>query len=133
MHERPRARDLVGGVGGLLVTEVERTSLGSYGRRTLHGRVERRSLRLALGSRRGMRLQLTRMRPVAVEVSEPERNYEVPINVPPDPRMVTVRRLLWTAGASLAVTILIGRLRGRRRRGTVEESLAATGRESDAA
>lgn len=128
MHDR--ARDVVGGIGGLIVTEVERTPLGSFGTRTLQGRVERRSLRLAFGSRRGMRLQLTRLRPVAIEVSEPERDYEVAIHAPADPRIAAARRLLWTAGASLAVTILAGRLRKRLRRGTVESSFAMTGRES---
>ena len=85
--------------GGLLVsTELAYADLGTHHGRRLRGRAERRLLRLGLGDAAGLRLQIGRQRPVAVEVTERtqagERRYEVAIPTPPDPRLAAVSRAL---------------------------------------
>lgn len=83
--------------GGLLTTDVERVDLGSVGERALSARVQRRQLHLAVGTGSGVRITLGRLRPVAVEVTEAGRAYEVPIPTVADPWLTAVRRaaLLW--------------------------------------
>ena len=76
--------------------------LGTHHGRRLRGRVERRLVRLALGDGSGLRLQLGRLRPVAVEVIDPDdRRYEIAIPTPPEPRLVAARRTLlcWLVAA----------------------------------
>ena len=93
------------GAGLLFTTELHYADLGTHHGRRLRGRVERRLLRLALGDASGLRLQLGRLRPVAVEVTEltgaGDRHYEVSIPIPPEPRLVAARRVLlcWLVGA----------------------------------
>jgi hypothetical protein len=89
------------GAGLLYSNEVAYADLGTHAGRRLRGRVERRVLRLALGGAAGLRLQLGRLHPVAVEVIEPraapedgDRRYEVAIPTPPDPRLAAARRVL---------------------------------------
>lgn len=108
-----------GGLGGLLTTEVEHVDLGRVGERALRARVLRRQLRLAIGSGPGMRLAVGRVRPVAVEVTEPGRAYEVPVRGVPDPWLRAMRRtaLLWAA--SLAVSWWVRRRRARTRHATL--------------
>jgi hypothetical protein len=103
------------GLGALLTTDIEHVPLGEFGNRTLTARVERRSLRLAFGNRARVRVTLGRLRPVAVDVSEPTRTYQVAVPPVPDPWLRTLRRtaLLWLA--TLALTWWVGRRRARRR------------------
>ena len=69
-----------GGAGLLFTTEVTRADLGRHGGRHLRGRAERRTLRIGLGKGRGLLLYGSRLRPVAVEVTEADdRRYEVPV------------------------------------------------------
>ena len=99
------------GAAVLYTTEVTRTDLGRHAGRLLRGRAERRTLRIALGARRGLRLSGGRLRPVAIEVTEEDgRRYEVPIPGPPDPRAVPARRVVacWMiAAAALGVARLL--------------------------
>ena len=82
------------GFGLLLTRETDHVELGRHHGRRLRGRMERRVLRVALGQRSGLRLTLSRARPVAVEVAEGDRRYELPIAVPADPWLRAARRLL---------------------------------------
>ncbi len=104
-----------GGLGALLTTEVEHVDLGQFGDRALRGRVEHRRLRVGAGRGTGFALTLGRVRPVAVEVTEAGRRYEVAIPRVPDPRTRAVRRTLALWGASLAVGWWLGRRRSSRR------------------
>jgi len=85
---------LIAGAGFLYTTEVEYADLGVHLGRRLRGRVERRRLRLALGRSAGIRLHAGRLRPVAVEVTEAGRRYEIPVVAPPDPRLAAARRVV---------------------------------------
>ena len=106
------------GIGGLYTTEIERTALGDHGGRSLTASVERRSLQLALGRRRGVRLTVTRLRPVAIGVRAADgRGYELPVDAPPDPWLGAFRRLLLLSVASFAVLALAPRMRRRGVRG----------------
>ncbi len=83
------------GAGLLFTTEVTRADLGLHGGRRLRGRAARRTLRIALGKGRGLRVYASRLRPVAVEVTEAdERSYEVPVPDVPDPRLRMLRRVI---------------------------------------
>ena len=83
------------GAGLLFTTEVTRTDLGRHGGRHLRGRAESRTVRIGLGKGRGLLLYGSRLRPVAVEVTEADdRRYEVPVPDVPDPRIVTLRRVV---------------------------------------
>jgi len=84
-------------LGALVTTEVESHELGTFDGRRLVGHTQRRTLRLAVGDRTALRWSLTRLRPTSIEVEEPGRTYEVPVNVPPDP-------LLWPASRIAALT-----------------------------
>ena len=114
------------GLGGLLTTEVEYTDLGSYHGRQIRGRVERRQLRIALGSTRALRLNLTRLRPVGIEVRRGSERWDVPIRAPREPWIRTAQRLLLLWASSVALLQLTGRqLTGRqlaRRRRARQES-----------
>lgn len=101
------------GLGGLLTAEIEHLELGQVGTRVLRARVQRRQLRLAAGRRVGMRITIGRLRPVAVEVTEPGRAYEVPIPSVADPWLTAMRRLAALAVASLAIRWWARRRRGR--------------------
>ena len=93
---------LLSGAGLLYTTELHYADLGTHHGRRLRGRVERRLVRLALGDGSGLRLQLGRLRPVAVEVIDPDdRRYEIAIPTPPEPRLVAARRTLlcWLVAA----------------------------------
>lgn len=67
------------GLGGLVTTEVERITLGMHHGRALHARVERRSARFSAGRRWHLALTIGRTRPVAIEVSAPGEQYDLPI------------------------------------------------------
>ena len=108
--------NLGGGAGALLTSEVDYADLGTHGGRALRGRVERRSLRIALGQREGMRLRAGRARAVAVEVEEADgRRYELPLQAPTDPWLAAARRLLlvWLL-STLAVGLARRATRARR-------------------
>jgi hypothetical protein len=114
---------LPAGLGALLVTEEERVDLGEHGGRRLRAHVQQRTLRIALGQRRGLRVQLTRMRPTAVEVSDGASMYELPIEVPPDPwaRRWGQLALIWLAAQLLlAARARLGRALAGRRGGDLE-------------
>jgi hypothetical protein len=86
---------MANGLGGLLTTEVVTSDLGTYGGRHLRARVQRRALRLALGSR--LRGSVVRLRPLAVEWFEVDGQRDlrvVPIEAPPDPLVQAVQRVL---------------------------------------
>lgn len=86
---------LLGGAGLLYSTEVRYADLGTHAGRRLRGRAERRLLQLALGRAPALRLSLGRLRPIAVEVTEPdERRYEIAIPRPRDPRLAAAGRIL---------------------------------------
>lgn len=93
-----------GGFGGLLTTGTEHVDLGHVGTRALSARVQRRQLHLALGSGAGVRITLGRLRPVAVEVTESDRAYEVAIPAVADPWITAARRavLLWLGSVVIA-------------------------------
>lgn len=105
--------------GGLLTTTVETVDLGEHHGAHLEGRVTRRTLRIGFGGRRGLRLELARVRATSVLVrggagvqtpggeavqtpggvggqwprGEGEELVRiVPVN--PDPWIVTMQRLL---------------------------------------
>jgi hypothetical protein len=101
------------GFGGLLTTHVEHVDLGRVGLRALRARVQRRQLHLAVGDGAGVRITLGRMRPVAVEVTEPGRAYEVAVPSVPNPWLAAAQRtaLLWLA--SLTITWWLRRRRAR--------------------
>ena len=85
----------LGGAGLLYTTEVTRADLGRHAGRHLWGRAERRTLRLALGEGRGLRLYASRLRPVAIEVTDADdHRYELPIPPAPDPRFVAVGHII---------------------------------------
>ena len=115
------------GLGGLLTTEVVYTDLGTYNGRQLRGRVERRQLRIALGSTRVLRLNLTRLRPVGIEVRTGSERWDVPIHAPRDPWIRTAQRLLLLWASSVALLQLTGRLTrgGRARNGHTRQQAAA--------
>ena len=115
---------LPSGGGALFTTEVEYADLGTHGGRRLRGRVERRLLQIAVGDRGGLRVRIGRMRPVAVEVVEPdERRHEVPIVAPPDPWIAAGRRmvLVW-----LAAALVVGAARSLRRSRTMSDGAGGT-------
>ncbi len=93
----------------LLITETDHVQLGSHYGRRLRGRTERRVLRVALGQRAGLRLTLSRARPVAVEVVENERRSELPIAIPGDPWLRATRRLLLVWALSLVAQAALKR------------------------
>jgi hypothetical protein len=97
------------GVGALLQTDIERVDLGEHHGRRLTGRVEHRALRIALGREWHVSLAVGGRRPVAVEVVEGARRYDVPVSVPRDPYARTARwiALLWLAA------FVLGRLARR--------------------
>jgi len=91
--------------GGLLTTDHESVDLGEHHGTRLEGRIERRTLRIGIGGRRGLRLELARARPTAVSVtaaladgSTSEVVHVVRPN--PDPWIVTGQRLLVLTVAS---------------------------------
>ncbi len=109
--------NLGGGAGALLTSEVEYADLGTHGGRVLRGRVERRSLRLALGQRDGVRIRAGRARAIAIEVQEADgRRYELPVQAPVDPWLAMARRLLllWLV-STLALALARRATRARRR------------------
>ena len=83
-----------GGFGVFLTTERSRVDLGTHHGRRLHGHARRTLLRVALGRRAGLRLALSRTRPTAVEVTEADRRYRLPIAPPPEPWLRAAGRLL---------------------------------------
>ncbi len=114
------------GFGLLLTTETDHVELGSHHGRRLRGRSERRVLRVALGQRAGLRLTLSRARPVAVEVVEDERRYELPIAVPADPWLRAARRLLVVWALSLVAQATLKRGPGSSDARPVETANATT-------
>jgi hypothetical protein len=102
------------GFGALVTTEVRHVDLGTFGARSLRGRVEHRRLRLAAGRRAGFSLTLGRLRAVAVEVTEPGRAYEVPIPAVEDPRVRALRRTLVLWAGALVVSWIVDRRRSSR-------------------
>ncbi len=114
------------GFGLLLTTETDHVELGSHHGRRLRGRSERRVLRVALGQRTGLRLTLSLARPVAVEVIEDERRYELPIAVPADPWLRAARRLLVVWALSLVAQAMLKRGPGPSDARPVETANATT-------
>lgn len=114
------------GFGLLLTTEIDHVDLGSHHGRRLRGRTEHRVLRVALGQRAGLRLTLSRARPVAVEVVEDERRYELPIAVPADPWVRAARRLLLVWALSLVAQAMLRGGPGRSDARSVETAHATT-------
>lgn len=108
------------GLGAILTTETEHVDLGRIGERSLRGRVEHRRVRFALGRRRGFSLTMGRLRPVAVEVTEPGRVYEVAIPAVVDPRVRAVRRTLALWLLSLGAVWWVRRRRRSSGRGTLD-------------
>ena len=96
----PPAAERARGLGGLLLTEVERVDLGTHGGYALHARVERRSARLTAG--RGGRLSfgLGHTRAVAVEAASSGARYDLPVSRSRDAWLTTARALvaLWCVG-----------------------------------
>ena len=112
------------GFGLLLTTETDHAELGSHHGRRLRGRTERSVLRVALGQRSGLRLTLSHACPVAVEVIEGERRYELPIAVPADPWLRSARRLLVVWALSLVAQALLRRGPGSSHARSVETAHA---------
>lgn len=103
---------MAGGLGGLLTTEVVTTELGTHGGRRLRARVQRRALRVALGSR--LRASLVRLRPLAVEQLEAGGSagaHVVAITVPPDPLLQALQRTIVLWVASMVLRRVVSRLR----------------------
>lgn len=98
------------GAGGLLTTEVLYAELGEHGGRRLRGRVERRVLRLALGQR--LRVSVTRLRPVAVEVHGGTEAFAVAIAPQADPLAQAMQRVLLLWVVSMVVRRAAAVLRG---------------------
>lgn len=88
-------------IGALVTTEVVTQDLGTFAGRQLEGRVQRRIVRFALGDRRGLRLALTRMRPVAVGVIEGGASRAVAIRAPRDPWLARVGGVTLLAAVAL--------------------------------
>lgn len=63
----------------------EDVELGSYGQRTLVGRVQRSSVRLVRGGPRGWRVTVGRAKPAYLEVLEGGRRTVIEIPRPADP------------------------------------------------
>jgi len=100
-------------LGALVTTEVESHELGTFGERRLVGHTQRRTLRLALGDRTALRWNLTRLRPLAVDVEEPGRRYQVPVQTPPDPMLRAASRIVATWAAAATARTLVAALRSR--------------------
>jgi hypothetical protein len=77
-------------LGALVTTEELAHDLGTFAGRRLEGRVQRRVLRFALGRQRGLRVALTRLRPVSIGVSDGGTSSVVPVPVPRDPWLTRV-------------------------------------------
>ena len=117
---------LLRGFGLLVTTETDHVELGSHHGRRLRSRTQRRVLRVALGQRSGLRLTLSRARPVAVEVVENERRYELPIAAPADPWLRATRRLLVVWALSLVAQAALKRGPGSSDARPVETANATT-------
>jgi hypothetical protein len=102
------------GLGGLLTTEVERVRLGRHQGRVLHGRVERRVLRVAAGGRWRFALTIGRARAVAVEVERAGERDVVAVPPVSDPWLAMLRRTLLLWGGSLLLVAAVNRMRSSR-------------------
>lgn len=101
------------GFGGLVTTEVDRVSLGTHHGHDLHARVERRSVRLTAGHRWHLSVGLGRTRPVAIEVNAPEAQYDLSVRTT-DPWTQLARRIVAVGLVSLAILVIVGRVRARK-------------------
>ena len=89
--------------GGLLSTDVELVDLGSHHGLRIEGTVVRRTLRIGLGGRRGLRIEIARARPTSIRAIGPagEQVQRLPAN--PDPWLETVQRV---AALTVAAALL---------------------------
>jgi hypothetical protein len=102
------------GLGGLVTTEVERLPLGTHHGRELHARVERRSAKFSAGRQWHLAVGLGRTRPVAIEVSAPGEQYDLPISTT-DPWWRLAQRIGMVLGAAGTALLIARRIRGSKR------------------
>jgi len=100
------------GAGGLFSTETEHVDLGEHRGIHLEGRIQRRTLRLEAGGRRGFRFELSRARPTSVRLSSPAGVEVRRIAPNPDPWIEAAQRLLALGVASLLLPRLLRRRPG---------------------
>jgi hypothetical protein len=93
----------IAGFGALLHTEVERVDLGTHHGHALHGRVEHRTLRLAVGRQWQASVLLGRRRAVVVEVAEGAHRYDVSLRSPR--HALPVLRVVFMAVATLGLVL----------------------------
>lgn len=100
------------GAGGFFTTEIDAVDLGEHHGLRLEGRVQRRTLRLGLGGRRGVRIELARKRPTSILAIGPagETVHRVPSN--PDPWIEAAQRLVALTVATSLLPWLIRRSTG---------------------
>lgn len=101
------------GFGALLRTEYDHVDLGSHRGRSVRARVQRRSLRLALGRGRHVSVGLGRTRPVSIEITGEEGRYDVPVPAPSDPWVRAAWRLALLCVASVILVRIVRRVTGR--------------------
>lgn len=97
--------------GGLITTDHEAVDLGVHHGVQLEGRVVRRTLRIGVGGRRGVRLELARARPTSVRSIGPGGDVEERLPTNPDPWLEAAQRLLALTVASALLPWLLRRSR----------------------
>lgn len=113
MPDRPGPPGPPSGFGALLQTDYDHLDLGTHHGQTLRARVQRRSLRLALGRGRHVSLALGRTRPLSVEVTSAQGRYDVSVPAQPDPWLRAAWRLALLWVASVVLVRLVRRVSGR--------------------
>jgi hypothetical protein len=106
----PADRRAPSGYGALLRTDYDHVDLGSHHGQALRARVQRRSLRLAVGRGRHLSLALGRTRPVSVEVIGAAGRYDIPVPAQPDPWLRVAARLALLWVASIVLVRVVRRL-----------------------
>lgn len=98
--------------GGLFSTDIESVDLGRHHGIQLHGEIVRRRLRIGVGGRRGVRIELARARPTSIRAIGPagESVHRLPAN--PDPWLEAAQRLI---ALTVATSLLPWMLRRRSR------------------
>jgi hypothetical protein len=103
------------GIGGLLTTEVESVDLGEVDGVQLEGRVERRVLQIGVGGRRGLRFEIARLRPTAVQSTSATGVMVHRLGPNPDPWFETAQRLVALTVATALLPWLLRRMGSARR------------------
>jgi hypothetical protein len=80
--------------GALISADTQAVDLGDHDGVQLEGRVVRRRLRIGIGGDRGIRIELTRLRPTSIRAIGPGGDvvHRLPAN--PDPWLEAAQRLI---------------------------------------